>query len=168
MAASVLPETSRVLGLVEQERRRQIDRWGGPTGDGVENPTTPDGVRLRVLVEEVGEVAEAMGRPEDGNGTRDLRTELTQVAAVAVAWLEALDAVVVPAAEPRGDGDAGDLAARLAIALIHTQEYVGDDVLPPLPGWSWFEALYAFEGEEGRAELRRRQRAYLVERGRAR
>ncbi len=60
----------------------------------------------------------------------------------------------------------GDLAARLAVALIHTQEYVGDDVLPPLPGWSWYEALDAFEGEEGRAELRRRQAAYLLERAR--
>jgi hypothetical protein len=87
----ILPNGSaEALELVWDERRRQIERWGGPTGDGVENPNTPNPVRLRVLVEEVGEVAEAMGRPEDGNGIRDLRTELVQVAAVAVAWVEAL------------------------------------------------------------------------------
>jgi NTP pyrophosphatase (non-canonical NTP hydrolase) len=90
-AAFDVRPTIRALDLVWEERRRQRDRWGGRSGDGVENPTMPDPVRLRVLVEEVGEVAEAMGRPEDGNGTRDLRTELVQVAAVAVAWIEALD-----------------------------------------------------------------------------
>ncbi len=29
----------------------------------------------------------------------------------------------------------------LAQALKLTQEYVGDDLLPRLPGWSWFDAL---------------------------
>jgi hypothetical protein len=79
-----------VLEEVAEERRRQIVKWGGRGGDGIENPNQPNGIRLRVLVEEVGEVAEAMGRPEDGNGKGDLRTELIQVAAVAVAWVEAL------------------------------------------------------------------------------
>jgi NTP pyrophosphatase (non-canonical NTP hydrolase) len=83
-----------IMGDVMQERMRQIVKWGGPEADGVENPSTPDPVRLRTLVEEVGEVAEAMGRPEDGNGKRDLRTELIQVAAVAVAWIEGLDRAV--------------------------------------------------------------------------
>lgn len=45
--------------------------------------------KLRVLMEEVGEVAEALD-PKDANTKRDLRAELTQVAAVAIAWLEAL------------------------------------------------------------------------------
>lgn len=34
-------------------------------------------------------------------------------------------------------------AERLATALRLTQEYVGDELLPPLPGWSWFDALNA-------------------------
>ena len=29
----------------------------------------------------------------------------------------------------------------LTTALYHTQAYVGDDLLPRLPGWSWFDAL---------------------------
>lgn len=81
----------RILGLVADERDRQIAKWGGRDGDGVENPNMSNYVRLRVLAEEFGEVAEAMGRPEDGNGKRDLRTELIQTAAVCVAWLEAME-----------------------------------------------------------------------------
>lgn len=27
-------------------------------------------------------------------------------------------------------------------ALRLTQEYIGDERLPPLPGWSWYDALY--------------------------
>lgn len=82
---------SRAIDDVITERVRQINKWGGPESDGIENPSCPNPVRLRVLVEEVGEVAEAMGRPEDGNGRHDLRSELVQVAAVAVAWIEGLD-----------------------------------------------------------------------------
>ena len=49
--------------------------------------------KLRVIVEELGEVAEALFRLEasDSKASREhLITELVQVAAVAVAWLEAL------------------------------------------------------------------------------
>ncbi len=80
-----------IMGHVMEERMRQIAKWGGPEADGVENPGQSNYVRLRVLAEEFGEVAEAMGRPEDGNGKGDLRKELIQVAAVAVAWVEGLD-----------------------------------------------------------------------------
>ena len=53
--------------------------------------------KLRVLVEEVGEVAEAIDRIELSKPNhipaRDhLRDELVQVAAVACAWLEAMEA----------------------------------------------------------------------------
>lgn len=81
----------KVLSDIKDERYRQIRKWGGRDGDGVENPSQSNYVRLRVLAEEFGEVAEAMGRPEDGNGKGDLRTELVQTAAVCVAWLEAMD-----------------------------------------------------------------------------
>jgi hypothetical protein len=39
------------------------------------------------------------------------------------------------------------LAGKLAVALILTQEYVGSDVLPPIEGWSWYDALCEFYGE---------------------
>jgi hypothetical protein len=49
----------------------------------------PDGVALGILVEEVGEVARALTYDE---GDRDeLREELIQVAAMATAWVVALD-----------------------------------------------------------------------------
>lgn len=38
------------------------------------------------------------------------------------------------------------MADMLADALRLTQEYVGDETLPPLPGWSWFDALEQYAG----------------------
>lgn len=78
-----------VLAAVVAERRRQEVRWGGPhqwgTGD-CSSPRVADPVKVMVLAEEVGEVARAVLDLD-----RDLlRTELVQVAAVAIAWLEAL------------------------------------------------------------------------------
>lgn len=74
-----------VLDRISAERRRQEEladagRWGGKR-----IATVGSGHRLAVLVEEVGEVAQAM------QGDGDLETELVQVAAVAVAWLEAIE-----------------------------------------------------------------------------
>jgi NTP pyrophosphatase (non-canonical NTP hydrolase) len=75
--------------LIDAERTRQAEKWTPPHDWGrgdcssweVE-PTT----KAAVLAEECGEVARAVldNRPDD------LRTELVQVAAVAVAWLESL------------------------------------------------------------------------------
>lgn len=75
---------------IEEERDRQNDKWG-PQCD-----KNTEGQWLAILVEEVGECANAMlhARPEDGghpDWLEELRTELVQVAAVAVAWLECLD-----------------------------------------------------------------------------
>ena len=75
-----------VYDEIRTERTRQdtlaaAGRWGGESV-----ATISDDRRLRVLVEEVGEVARAL--EEDDS---QLRVELVQVAAVAVAWLEALD-----------------------------------------------------------------------------
>lgn len=38
-----------------------------------------------------------------------------------------------------------DIASTLATALVHTVEYVGNDVLPVLEGWSWYDALFAYD-----------------------
>ena len=75
---------------IDAERARQAAKWGGPhhwgTGD-CSSSDVPEPVKVAVLVEEVGEVAMAM---LDLNRA-DLRRELVEVAAVAVAWVEALD-----------------------------------------------------------------------------
>lgn len=42
------------------------------------------------------------------------------------------------------------LARNLAQAIRYTRDYVGHEVLPPIEGWSWFDALTAFEKWEAR------------------
>ena len=83
--------TAAVLMDVSAERERQRAKWtaahawgrGDCSSDGVD-----DTVKMAVLTEEVGEVARALlDRKSD-----ELRAELVQVASVAVAWVEALDA----------------------------------------------------------------------------
>lgn len=66
------------------ERRRQEDKWHEPPGSW---PCAP-GIKLAVLLEEVGEVANALLERDATN----LRAELVQVAAVCLKWLEAYDA----------------------------------------------------------------------------
>jgi NTP pyrophosphatase (non-canonical NTP hydrolase) len=68
----------------ERQRQEQLKKEGKFLYTCADAEMT-DGERLAVLVEEVGEVARAMN---DGKG---LREELIQVAAVAVAWVEAID-----------------------------------------------------------------------------
>ena len=85
-----------VFERIAQERVRQRELYltGEITFEVAS--TVPDNNRkLRVLTEEVGEVAEAIDFLEDDDTKvrrEHLRTELVQVAAVAVAWLEALEA----------------------------------------------------------------------------
>jgi hypothetical protein len=45
----------------------------------------------------------------------------------------------------------------LAQALFYTQEYCGDNLLPPLGGWSWFDALSNYLREEDPREYYRLQ-----------
>lgn len=58
------------------------------------DPKQPDTDKLPILIEEVGEVARAMCEAIGATDVQSsgLRTELVQVAAVAVAWIEAIDA----------------------------------------------------------------------------
>ena len=72
-----------ILDEVAGERSRQNIKWGL---DSIVRRNAETG--LRVLVEEVGEVAKAIN---ERHGP-DCRAELVQVAAVAVAMIEALDA----------------------------------------------------------------------------
>lgn len=75
---------ARVLSDVAAERSRQNDRWGDQSGHA-------DFVWLGILTEEVGESAQAVLHDTfGGKASGTLYAELVQVAAVAVAWLEAL------------------------------------------------------------------------------
>jgi NTP pyrophosphatase (non-canonical NTP hydrolase) len=98
-----MSDTRTVLEDVGVERARQEQRKAeGRFTHTCANPSPgamTNAEKLTVLVEEVGEVAREVltqdGRrlARDTIGTREaLRMELVQVAAVAVAWVEALDA----------------------------------------------------------------------------
>jgi len=78
--------TVSVLREVRHERRRQDAKWGDQSGN-------PDLVWSAVLTEETGEVAQAILKTqfEGGKTIADVREELVQVAAVAVAHVEAID-----------------------------------------------------------------------------
>lgn len=79
-----------ILSDVEAERFRQEELCAlGKFEHTCAHPEWTDRQRLPVLVEEVGEVARAIQTGDLDN----LREELVQVAAVAVAWVEAIDAL---------------------------------------------------------------------------
>lgn len=84
-----MAERLAVFAAVDMERRRQHDKWGSPhtwgAGD-CSSPHVPELVKLAVLHEECGEVARALLEQDP----EQLATELVQVAAVAVAWLEGM------------------------------------------------------------------------------
>ena len=80
---------TEVYALVDAERDQQLLKWGRPHRWGTGDASSPDVkwiVKAAVLSEECGEVSRAVLDAEPDN----LRDELVQVAAVAVAWLESL------------------------------------------------------------------------------
>ena len=82
--ADVTAQTFNALEAVAKERQRQDSKWG-------EQSHSPE-LWLAILVEEVGEVAkevaESQAKPLDVGA---YRTELIQVAAVAISAIESLD-----------------------------------------------------------------------------
>lgn len=81
-----------VWELIKGERDRQDRKWGwlGTPGSIIPEGTLDQ--RLAVLAEEFGEVAKVVNgiRHQEAGGNRDhLHQELIQVAAVALAWVEA-------------------------------------------------------------------------------
>lgn len=79
------------LEAVERERERQEALYAeGKLRWIASRPDCPEALKLAALVEEVGEVARAF---HDQTSKRD---ELVHVAAVAVAWIEALDQQMLP------------------------------------------------------------------------
>jgi len=77
---------AQVLRLIYTERLGQIEKWHDAKQQ-VELPQSPDAWKCAVLGEEFGEVAKAVVE----NDKFSLRRELVHVAAVAHAWLEALE-----------------------------------------------------------------------------
>ena len=78
----------RPLTLVLDERARQEKLYATGELDWIASrPECPNDLRLAALVEEIGEVARAYQNGAEG---KDLQTELVQVAAVALAWLEGI------------------------------------------------------------------------------
>lgn len=79
-----LNNLSRAYTSVGNERVRQDMKWGVQDHD--------DFTWLAVLTEEVGESAQcALHDNFGGHHSGELRAEVVQVAAVAIAWIEALD-----------------------------------------------------------------------------
>lgn len=70
-----------IFELIRAERERQDKKWGSQRH-------LPNYTWSAILTEENGEVAKATLEKDTAN----LKEELVQVAAVAVAWLEALEA----------------------------------------------------------------------------
>lgn len=74
---------------IDVERTRQDEKFGW-IGSASLLPGDNDWAKYAVLGEEVGEVARALLERSFGNDTTEhLETELIQVAAVAIAWVEA-------------------------------------------------------------------------------
>ena len=71
--------------MLERARQEELRREGSLEYTAAD-PDCPDVLRLAALVEEIGEVARALHDADFDN----LAEELVQVAAVAVAWREAL------------------------------------------------------------------------------
>jgi NTP pyrophosphatase (non-canonical NTP hydrolase) len=78
-----------ILNAIADERLFQQEKWGAPhdwgTGDASSHEVEPM-TKVGVLTEELGEVARAVLERDDSQ----LRAELIQLAAVAIAWLEGL------------------------------------------------------------------------------
>ena len=93
-------EMGMVLEHVRNERHRQEElRRAGRFKETCASATMDEGVKLAVLLEEVGEVARALLEKGDAANDKhgvELRKELVQVAAVCVAWVEAIDAKATP------------------------------------------------------------------------
>jgi len=91
------PHFMNVMARVAAERIRQQQLFrDGKFTFTCASPTADENRKLRVLAEEVGEVAEALDRIENSKSNHrpareHLRDELVQVAAVACGWLESME-----------------------------------------------------------------------------
>lgn len=91
--------TAEALASVAAERVRQEHKCAEKRAEGENwltcaDPRNDDGTRLAILTEEFLEVVKEINdaRAEQRDPAQNLRVELVQLAAVAVAWVEAIDA----------------------------------------------------------------------------
>lgn len=88
--------TVRIIKQISMERARQsFLRDSGKFTHTVADDGMTDGYRLAVLMEEVGEVANALQMAEGECKAAAMHNELIQVAAVAVAWCEYLEGLTL-------------------------------------------------------------------------
>lgn len=81
---SKVPSMTQISNLIKDERERQNKKWGEQNHD--------DYRWLAILLEEVGELAEAVLHDEFGGHAKGhTYIELIHVAAVAIQWLECMD-----------------------------------------------------------------------------
>lgn len=93
------PRLAAVFERVAAERLRQKQLLReGRIGFNCDSPVVDENRKLRILTEEIGEVARELEHLENNKGFFTekkirgcLRNELTQVAAVACAWLEQME-----------------------------------------------------------------------------
>lgn len=85
-----MAQLKQIFKAIRCERKKQADKWNrshdwgyGDCSSGLVERMT----KVAVLTEEVGEVARAVLENKSADN-EELREELVQVAAVAVAWLE--------------------------------------------------------------------------------
>ena len=97
LIAHIPPFDPEILGDVAGQIINEIERQddlarAGKFGGTHALPGGPDEARLRVLVEEVGEVAKELNEIDQGNSNRGdaLLAELIQTAACAGAWAAAI------------------------------------------------------------------------------
>ena len=84
------PRQWQILVDIARERGRQSDMWQGPHSWGSGDCSSPDvaiTTKVAVLLEEAGEAARAVLEHDP----QQLRKELVQLAAVAVAIIEGID-----------------------------------------------------------------------------
>lgn len=89
------PLGSAIAAVLAERERHDALKAAGRFPYTIADAEMNDAARLAALVEEVGEVARALQeRDRSVHDTHriDLRTELVQVAAIATAWVERLDA----------------------------------------------------------------------------
>lgn len=82
-----------VIESILAERKRQDMKWGSPSM--LPKDRTPEHW-LAILMEEMGELAEAVVETAAGGQGWDIQGELIQTAAVAVSWLEWLEVNAPP------------------------------------------------------------------------
>lgn len=91
-ADRLAPEYAQELGYEIWQERIRAHAKHGANGNSREDANWTDAEWLPILVEEIGEVAHELTYDAGQMAKSNLRKELVQVAAMACAWIAAIDA----------------------------------------------------------------------------